>query len=166
MIRTGQLTFNKRKFLYQATANKLYKIYLKIDLTIVRIIIRLICLYSTEVMLNTPGNMWRHGFSLICICPYKERICDSVHKRENTDMILIQSEKLRLFLRRLGEGVHYDLPYLLWSYVRSLKLFRERWLHQVFHWLWLQQSDLLVHHLWRIQNPVKHLRCNFLQKIL
>ena len=40
MKRIGQLILNKRKFSYQATANKLYKICLKIDLTILRIIIR------------------------------------------------------------------------------------------------------------------------------
>ena len=131
MVRIGQLILNKRKFPYQARANKLYKICLKIDLTIVRLIIRYTCLYSTEIILNTVWNMWKHGFSLIRICLYVKRICNSVHIRENTDTILIQTQKLRLFCWRSREGRHYDLPYLLWSYVGSLKLFQKRWSHKL-----------------------------------
>ena len=78
-------------------------------------------------MLSTVWNMSKHGFSLICICPYVEIICDSVHM----DMILIQTEKLRLFCWRLRGGAHYDLSYLLWNYLGSLKLFWEGWQHQV-----------------------------------
>ena len=144
MIKISQLILYKRKFPYQATANKLYKICLKIDLTTVRIMIRQTCLYSTEIMLNTAWNMSKRRFSLIRICLYMERTCDFVHIRENTDMALIQTEKLRLFCWRLRGGVHYDLPYLLWSYVGSLRLFWGKWKHQLFHWLWLQQSDLSV----------------------
>ena len=73
--------------------------------------------------------MSKHGFSLIRICMYMDRIWDSVHIWENTDAILIQTEKLRLFCWRLRGGLHYNLPYLLWSYAGSLKLFRERWQH-------------------------------------
>ena len=80
-------------------------------------------------MLNTEWNMSKHGFSLIRICTYMDRIWDSVHIWENTDAILIQTEKLRLFCWRLRGGLHYNLPYLLWSYAGSLKLFRERWQH-------------------------------------
>ena len=80
-------------------------------------------------MLNTEWNMSKHGFSLIHICTYMDRIWDSVHIWENTDAILIQTEKLRLFCWRLRGGLHYNLPYLLWSYAGSLKLFRERWQH-------------------------------------
>ena len=51
-------------------------------------------------------------------CPYMGKYgCDF-----NTD-------RKRLFCWRLKGGVHYDLLYLLWSYVGSLKLFRERWQH-------------------------------------
>ena len=80
-------------------------------------------------MLNTEWNMSKHGFSLIRICTYMDRIWDSVHIWENTDVILIQTEKLRLFCWRLRGGLHYILPYLLWSYAGSLKLFRESWQH-------------------------------------
>ena len=80
-------------------------------------------------MLNTEWNMSKHGFSLIHICTYMDRIWDSVHIWENTDAILIQTEKLRLFCWRLRGGLHCNLPYLLWSYAGSLKLFRERWQH-------------------------------------
>ena len=41
--------------------------------------------------------MSKHGFSLICICPYVEIICDSVHM----DMILIQTEKIKIFLLKV-----------------------------------------------------------------
>ena len=54
-----------------------------------------------------------------------------VHIRENIDTILTQTEKLRLFCWRLRGRVHYNLAYLLWSYVGSLKLFRERWHHKL-----------------------------------
>ena len=80
-------------------------------------------------MLSTEWNMSKHGFSLIRICPYMDRIWDFVHIWENTDPILIQTEKLRLFCWGLRGGVHYNLPYLLWSYAGSLKLLRERWQH-------------------------------------
>ena len=52
-------------------------------------------------MLYTASNMLKYGFSLIRICQYIHGICDSVHKRENADAILIQMEKLRPLLRVL-----------------------------------------------------------------
>ena len=38
---------------------------------------------------------------MIRICQYIHGICDSVHKRENADAILIQMEKLRSLCRVL-----------------------------------------------------------------
>ena len=73
--------------------------------------------------------MSKHGFSLIRICTCMDRIWDSVHIWENTDVILILTEKLGLFCWRLRGAVHYNLPCLLWSYAGSLKLFRERLQH-------------------------------------
>ena len=62
--------------------------------------------------------MSKHGFSLIRICPYMERICDSAHIRENTDMILIQTQKIKIILLKVKRRSALRLT------LSSLKLYR------------------------------------------
>ena len=49
---------------------------------------------------NVTWNMSKQRFSLICICLYMDRICDSVHIWENTDMILIDG-KIKIILLKV-----------------------------------------------------------------
>ena len=75
------------------------------------------CMEYVETWVFSDPYLSVHGENLR-FCPYMGKYgCDF-----NTD-------RKRLFCWRLKGGVHYDLPYLLWSYVGSLKLFRERWQH-------------------------------------
>ena len=119
--------------------------------------------------------MSKHGFSLILICPYMERICNSVYIRGNTDMILIQTEKLGLFCWKLRGGVYFGLPSrkvtasgvplivvtTILSFSRLNKCFFSHGRSNVDAWSEVS-STLSVAYL----GPIKHLRCSFLQKIL
>ena len=63
--------------------------------------------------------MPKYGFSMIRICQYIHGICDSVHKRENSDAILIQMEKLRSLCRVLVtvKNSVVNVVFLIWPRV-------------------------------------------------
>ena len=125
--------------------------------------------------------MSKHGFFLIRICPYMGRICDSVHIRENTDMILIQTEKikrrsaLRLTLSSLklcrileavsrkvtSSGVPLIVVTTIWSFNRSSKRFFSHWDSNLDSWCEVNNSLSVAY-----SGPYQTSKMQLFQKIL
>ena len=87
-------------------------------------------------------------------------------KRRSALRLTLSSLKLCRILEFVSRkmttsGVPLIVVTTIWSFSRSSKWFLSHWGSNVDAW-----SEVTVHYLWRIQDPVKHLRCSFLQKII